>query len=68
VELFSVAVEVEPERRGVDEVEVERVDVDASVPTDPEDAFADTVRGILGEIDENRRFYSDVKAPETWRS
>jgi hypothetical protein len=65
-EFVPVAVEVEPERRGVDEVEVEGVYGDAPVSTDAQDAFADTGGGVFGEIDESGAFFPDFEASEAW--
>lgn len=64
LELATIFVEVEPEARSIDDVEVQLGDVEASVTTDGFDSLFDDGESIFGEVDDHPPTLMDLESAE----
>lgn len=64
VQPLLVAGAVEPEGVGGDDVQVNGVEFESAVATDPRDAISHVSEGVLGEVDEGRPGVADLEASE----
>jgi len=65
-ELRSVGFKIEPERWGIDDVQVEGFDIEMSMPANSKDTFTDHECGVFSEVDESRSFALDLKVSKAW--
>ena len=64
-EFCSVGFKIEPERWGINYVQVEGFDVEMSMPANSKDTFTDHECGVFSEVDESRSLLCNLEVTET---